>query len=33
MVGRISKRWRDLNHSYVLSSGRASDIGGSLGAT
>jgi PrtD family type I secretion system ABC transporter len=33
MVGRISKHWRDLNHSYVLSSGRASDIGGSLGAT
>jgi ATP-binding cassette subfamily C protein len=33
MVGRISKHWRELNHSYVLSSGRASDIGGSLGAT
>ena len=33
MVGRISKHWRDLNHGYVLSSGRASDIGGSLGAT
>ena len=33
MVGRISKHWRELNHSYVASSGRASDIGGGLGAT
>jgi ATP-binding cassette subfamily C protein len=32
MVGRISKRWNDLNRSYVESSGRASDVGGGLGA-
>jgi PrtD family type I secretion system ABC transporter len=32
MVGRISKRWNDLNRNYVASSGRASDVGGGLGA-
>jgi PrtD family type I secretion system ABC transporter len=32
MVGRISKRWNELNRSYVESSGRASDVGGGLGA-
>ncbi len=32
MAGRISKHWRDLNHNYVASSGRASDVGGGLGA-
>ena len=32
MVGRISKRWRDLNRNYVAASGRASDVGGGLGA-
>ncbi|MFZ0528598.1 MAG: type I secretion system permease/ATPase [Xanthobacteraceae bacterium] len=32
MAGRISKHWRDLNHNYVVSSGRASDVGGGLGA-
>ena len=32
MVGRISKRWSDLNRNYVASSGRASDVGGGLGA-
>jgi ATP-binding cassette subfamily C protein len=32
MVGRISKRWNDLNSNYVASSGRASDVGGGLGA-
>ena len=32
MVGRISKRWHDLNRNYVASSGRASDVGGGLGA-
>jgi ATP-binding cassette subfamily C protein PrsD len=32
MVGRISKRWGDLNRNYVEASGRASDVGGGLGA-
>ncbi|HYA07142.1 MAG TPA: type I secretion system permease/ATPase [Xanthobacteraceae bacterium] len=32
MVGRIAKRWHDLNRNYVASSGRASDVGGGLGA-
>ncbi|HEX4409486.1 MAG TPA: type I secretion system permease/ATPase [Xanthobacteraceae bacterium] len=32
MVGRISKRWNDLNRNYVAASGRASDVGGGLGA-
>ena len=32
MVGRISKRWNELNRNYVASSGRASDVGGGLGA-
>jgi ATP-binding cassette subfamily C protein len=32
MAGRISKRWNDLNRNYVASSGRASDVGGGLGA-
>ncbi len=32
MAGRISKHWRDLNHNFVASSGRASDVGGGLGA-
>jgi PrtD family type I secretion system ABC transporter len=32
MAGRISKRWHDLNRSFVVSSGRASDVGGGLGA-
>jgi ABC-type protease/lipase transport system fused ATPase/permease subunit len=32
MVGRISKRWNDLNRSYVAASGRASDVGGGLGS-
>jgi len=32
MVGRISKRWSDLNRNYVEASGRASDVGGGLGA-
>jgi ATP-binding cassette subfamily C protein len=32
MAGRISKRWNDLNRNFVASSGRASDVGGGLGA-
>jgi ATP-binding cassette subfamily C protein PrsD len=32
MVGRIAKRWGDLNHSYVVASGQASDVVGGLGA-
>ncbi len=32
MAGRISKRWHELNRSFVVSSGRASDVGGGLGA-
>lgn len=32
MAGRISKRWNDLNRSFVASSGRASDVAGGLGA-
>src|SRR5437763_4240964 len=31
MVGRIAKRWHELNRNYVASSGRASDVGGGLG--
>jgi ATP-binding cassette subfamily C protein len=32
MVGRISKHWNELNRNYVTASGRASDVGGGLGA-
>ena len=32
MAGRISKHWHELNRSFVVSSGRASDVGGGLGA-
>src|SRR6202035_5005252 len=32
MVGRIAKRWNDLNRNYVAAGGRASDVGGGLGA-
>jgi ATP-binding cassette subfamily C protein len=32
MVGRISKKWGELNRNYVASSGRASDVAGGLGA-
>jgi PrtD family type I secretion system ABC transporter len=32
MAGRISKHWNDLNRNYVAASGRASDVGGGLGA-
>ncbi len=32
MVGRISRRWADLNRHYIFASGRASDVGGGLGA-
>ncbi len=32
MVGRISKRWNELNRNFVASSGRASDVGGGFGA-
>ena len=32
MAGRISKRWQEINRSFVVSSGRASDVGGGLGA-
>ena len=32
MVGRISRRWSDLNRHYIVASGRASDVGGGLGA-
>ena len=27
MVGRIAKRWSELNRNYVAASGRASDVG------
>ena len=33
MVGRIAKHWHELNRNFVASSGRASDVGGGLGAT
>jgi PrtD family type I secretion system ABC transporter len=32
MVGRISRRWSDLNRNYIASSGHASDVVGGLGA-
>ncbi|MGC1778736.1 MAG: type I secretion system permease/ATPase [Xanthobacteraceae bacterium] len=32
MAGRISKHWSELNRNFVASSGRASDVGGGLGA-
>jgi ATP-binding cassette subfamily C protein len=32
MAGRIAKRWGELNRNYVVASGRASDVGGGLGA-
>jgi ATP-binding cassette subfamily C protein len=32
MAGRISKHWNDLNRNFVAASGRASDVGGGLGA-
>jgi len=32
MAGRISKHWNSLNRNFVASSGRASDVGGGLGA-
>src|ERR1700761_199739 len=32
MAGRIAKRWNDLNRNYVAAGGRASDVGGGLGA-
>src|SRR6202034_1256957 len=32
MVGRIARRWSDLNGNYVASGGRASDVVGALGA-
>jgi ATP-binding cassette subfamily C protein PrsD len=32
MVGRMARRWHDLNRNYVATSGRASDVGGGLGA-
>ena len=32
MVGRISRRWGELNRHYIAASGRASDVGGGLGA-
>jgi PrtD family type I secretion system ABC transporter len=32
MVGRIAERWGDLNRKYVVSSQRASDVTGGLGA-
>src|SRR5579863_7785888 len=32
MAGRISKHWNELNRNFVTSSGRASDVGGGLGA-
>src|SRR5262249_10530715 len=28
MVGRIAKHWHELNRNYVVTSGRASDVGG-----
>ena len=32
MVGRIARRWGDLNRNYVASTGQASDVVGGLGA-
>ena len=32
MVGRIARRWGELNRSYVASTGQASDVVGGLGA-
>jgi PrtD family type I secretion system ABC transporter len=32
MVGRIAKRWGELNRSYILATGQASDVVGGLGA-
>ena len=32
MVGRISRRWGDLNRNYIAASGHASDVVGGLGA-
>jgi ATP-binding cassette subfamily C protein len=32
MVGRVAKRWDDLNRHYISASGKASDVGGGLGA-
>ena len=32
MVGRIAKHWHELNRNFVVASGRASDVGGGLGA-
>jgi PrtD family type I secretion system ABC transporter len=32
MVGRIARRWSDLNRHYIVSTQRASDIAGGLGA-
>ena len=32
MAGRMSRRWADLNRHYIVASGRASDVGGGLGA-
>jgi ATP-binding cassette subfamily C protein len=32
MVGRIAKRWRELNRSYITATGQASDVVGGLGA-
>ena len=32
MVGRIARRWRDLNRSYIAATGQASDVVGGLGA-
>jgi ATP-binding cassette subfamily C protein len=32
MVGRIAKRWGELNRSYIQASGQASDVVGGLGA-
>jgi PrtD family type I secretion system ABC transporter len=32
MAARVAKRWDDLNRHYVSASGKASDVGGGLGA-
>jgi ATP-binding cassette, subfamily C, bacterial PrsD len=32
MVGRIAKRWGELNRSYIVATGQASDVVGGLGA-
>jgi ATP-binding cassette subfamily C protein len=32
MIGRIAKHWHELNRNFVATSGRASDVGGGLGA-